>query len=284
MPASGPLHPIRDDGTSVDATFELSSVPVFEIVFHYKAGARGRDRSVNADYHEGLELLLARLASVGASILGIAVDSAMARELDLAERELDLPFPLRVDSTTDAGALRLEITRAQKPVARREGAKAGGGNDQKTVRMTIAFDDAGLDFPRVSQLLVAPAVAADGSARGEPPRASRSHGGPLSPRIASRRRAFPKVKDLIMAGMLRPGTVVHATCQGRNWRAVVLADGRARLEGEQEPELFGKLTNRVAGHSESAMRLWSVERDGQLTPLAVLRDELAMSAAWGETG
>jgi hypothetical protein len=93
MPTSGPLHPRGDDGQQLDATFELRSVPVFELVYRYKAHARSSARSVNADYHAGLELLLARLGSVGASILGIAVDSAVARELPDLERELDLPFP-----------------------------------------------------------------------------------------------------------------------------------------------------------------------------------------------
>ena len=51
------LHPRRDDGSVVDATFDLFSVPVFEVVFHHKAGARGSARSVNADYNQGLELL-----------------------------------------------------------------------------------------------------------------------------------------------------------------------------------------------------------------------------------
>jgi len=42
----------------------------------------------------------------------------VARELDPADRELDLPFPLAVGTDTDVPALRLEITRAQRPIAR----------------------------------------------------------------------------------------------------------------------------------------------------------------------
>ena len=34
MKATGPTHPRRGDGTEVDATFELSEVPWFEIVYH----------------------------------------------------------------------------------------------------------------------------------------------------------------------------------------------------------------------------------------------------------
>src|SRR4051794_37972980 len=95
------LHPMRDDGTQVDATFDLTAVPVFDMVYHHKAGGRNSPRAVNSDYHEGLELLFSRLATISVSVLGIAVDSAVARELPPAERELDLPFPIRINSDTD---------------------------------------------------------------------------------------------------------------------------------------------------------------------------------------
>jgi hypothetical protein len=93
------------------------------------------------------------LASVGATILGVSVDSSIARELEEADRELDLPFPVRVDRLTDVADLRLEITRAMRPVARRPSAKPGGGNDQKRIRLTVAVDrDGGLD--RLQAVLV----------------------------------------------------------------------------------------------------------------------------------
>ncbi len=38
VPSSGPLHPRAADGSEVDATFELSAVPVFHLVYHHKAG------------------------------------------------------------------------------------------------------------------------------------------------------------------------------------------------------------------------------------------------------
>src|SRR4051794_32506908 len=117
------LHPLRKDGSTVDASFDVSALPGFEIVYHHKAGARGSPRSVNADYHEGLELLLERLAGLEATIIGISVDSGVARALDPTERELDLGFPIALDSSTDAAILRLSITRAQKPVARHPDAK-----------------------------------------------------------------------------------------------------------------------------------------------------------------
>lgn len=160
MPTSGPSRPVRDDGSVLEATFELSRIPVFDIVFHHKAGARDSPRSANADYHEALEVLLGRLASVNAEILGISVDSGPALELPPADRELAIDFPIQLDATIDVKDLRLSITRAQKPVARRPDASPGGGNDQKRIRITVTFPDPDLEYDAVYHLLVG-AVPAD---------------------------------------------------------------------------------------------------------------------------
>ncbi|RAU93510.1 hypothetical protein DQP58_16295 [Mycobacterium colombiense] len=155
MPTSGPLHPLREGGSELDATFEISSLPVFEIVYHHKAGGRGSPRSVNADYHEGLELLLSRLAKKKATILGIAVDSSVARELDPEDRELQLDFPIQLGPSLDVHELRLIITRAQKRIARRPDAKLGGGNDQKRIKITVTFESHNVDYNALVNLLVA---------------------------------------------------------------------------------------------------------------------------------
>src|SRR4051812_30631500 len=139
MSTSGPLHPLRADSSQVDATFEIGPVSVFDLTFHHKAGGRGSARSVNADYHEGLELILERLSALRVTILKIAVDSGVARALPPADRELDLDFPIELQRQVPKD-LRLEITRAQKGIARRPDAKPGGGNDQKTIVITIIDD------------------------------------------------------------------------------------------------------------------------------------------------
>jgi hypothetical protein len=144
---------VRSDGSPVDATFELSSVPVYEIVFHHKARGRDDPRSVNVDYHEGLELLLQRLSSVGCTLLGVSLDSEVARALDPLERELRLDFPFELDERTDPRALRLIITRAQRPIARRPSARLGGGNDQKRIRITLKLKR-DLGFDELKQVLV----------------------------------------------------------------------------------------------------------------------------------
>ena len=156
------LHPYREDGTAVDATFDVEAVPIFEIIYHHKAGGRGDPRAVNSDYHEGLELLLTRLASTGATILGISVDSSIALRLPPDERELDLPFPLSLGPSTNIQDLRLDITRSQRTIARRADAEASGGNDQKRIRITLrAHESVGPDS--FVLLLTAPAPSRDDS-------------------------------------------------------------------------------------------------------------------------
>lgn len=147
MPSSGPLHPFAEDGTELEATFELSTVPVFEIVYHHKAGGRESPRSLNADYNQGLEVLLARLAQLQMTILGIAVDSSVAHELDPADRELALDFPINLHPDTSIYDLRMKVSRAQKPIARRPNVKPGSdGNSQKRIRIAVTSDDPLLSY------------------------------------------------------------------------------------------------------------------------------------------
>lgn len=147
------LSPTRDDGTPLGATFQLHPVGVFDVVYHHKSGRRGGERSVNPDYHEGLELLIRRLASVSASILSISLDSKVARKLPEDQRELPLDFPIPLSPSADPAGPRVLITRAQKGVAGRGDAKVGGGNDQKTIRIMISVEPS-IGLAELESLLV----------------------------------------------------------------------------------------------------------------------------------
>jgi hypothetical protein len=252
--------------SEVDATFEVSPVPVFDVTFHHKAGGRDSPRSVNADYHEGLELILERLIALRVTILGIVVDSAVAKELPPVDRELDLEFPIELQHHVDPHELRLDITRAQKPVARRDGVKPGGGNDQKRIVITISDDRGSLTYERLRAALVRGDVGSESQ-------------GDLDWRPASsgrhaRRRRFPAVRDLMETDLLPAGSVLCATVRGRPWRVVLERGAMVQLEDQGVVESLGQLTNRLAGHSESAMRMWSLEDSGRLVHLTALRDEL----------
>jgi len=154
MPETKEFHPRSAQGVQLDATFEIAAVRAFDIVYHHKAGGRNSQRSVNADYHAGLELLLARLGHLQMAILNISVDSGIARKLPQADRQLDLSFPIRMDSHTNHHDLRLLITRAQKSVARRPTARPDGGNDQKRIRITVCSDNLYLSRDTLAAVLV----------------------------------------------------------------------------------------------------------------------------------
>jgi len=147
------LQPLRPDGTTIDATFEVVPVTVVDLIYYHKAGARGSPRAVNQDYHEGLETLLARLASVLATIVCILVDSSTARRLAPHDRKLGLNFPIDLSPDMDLHVLRLDITRAQKSVSRRPGVESVGGNDQKRIRMTLLFDRTPISHEELPELL-----------------------------------------------------------------------------------------------------------------------------------
>jgi hypothetical protein len=127
--------------------------PIYDLVFHHKAGGRDSPRAVNADYPEGLETLLGRLGQLGRAILAISVDSTVARELPPEDRELDIDYPLRLGQISDPHLVRLRVTRAQKSVARRPGVKPGGGNDQKRIRISFTLDRA-IETGELAQLLL----------------------------------------------------------------------------------------------------------------------------------
>lgn len=131
-----------DTGRELDAEFEVELTgDGAEIVMHARFGGPASPRRQNVDYFEALELLLARLANIRASIRSVAVDSKVAQKLSLAERLLDLGYPIHLSPATDARRLRLTMTRAQRTVARAADALPGGGNNHKRVRLALDLTD-----------------------------------------------------------------------------------------------------------------------------------------------
>lgn len=101
------------------------------------------------------------------------------------------------------------------------------------------------------------------------------------PAASPGRRTTPTVRDLIDTGLIPPGATLSATLRGRTFRVTVLPDGRVLPEDSDHPRRLTLYTNAVAGHLESSMRLWSLDRDdGTTTPLHRLRDALAASPRW----
>jgi hypothetical protein len=146
-PAATNLRSLRDSsrvivydqrGAALDASFSVEAHPAGTTVFfESRGGRRGTAASRNQDYNPGLELLLTRMADLGLTLVDAYVDSALVQNLPIAERRLlgeRLPMAL---ARVDPRKLRLQLTRAQRPIARSPGAR-GAGN--RTRRIALVLD------------------------------------------------------------------------------------------------------------------------------------------------
>lgn len=126
----------RDEGGEMDAEFDVIEGVPLRITFESRGGGR------NNDYIPALELLIARLAGLQATILEILISSRDALVLPWQERVLrmsGLSYPLRLDPRVDASNLRSAISAAQQRTARAPGAK-GSGNPTKRIEVALSFD------------------------------------------------------------------------------------------------------------------------------------------------
>ena len=130
-------HPLNSEGRQLDATFEVMvAADEIAVVLHHSAGARGTAAAVNTDYAPALELLLARLGELDVRISRISVDSSVALAFAVQDRIVPLPYPITL-GRCDVAELRIGITEGMRAVARRPGAKPGGGNNRKRIRIVI---------------------------------------------------------------------------------------------------------------------------------------------------
>lgn len=126
---------------------------MFQLIYHQKTGGRDSPKSVNYDYTKGLELL-GRLAQLRLLIRSITVDSSVAQQLSPADRELVLVYPLSLEPNIEFTELRLNSSRAQKPIGRRSDVKPGSyGNSQKRIRITLESRDPSLMVSELADFL-----------------------------------------------------------------------------------------------------------------------------------
>ena len=131
---------IYRDGRALDARFTVELVDgQATVVVESRGGARGTPAARNIDYATGLELLLARLAAMHASVANATVDSAAVRNLPTSQRVLRLdehPYPISIANPT---ALQRALGAAQARVGRSFDAK-GSGNRTKRIRLALRFE------------------------------------------------------------------------------------------------------------------------------------------------
>lgn len=114
-------------GQPIEAHFDVESG---EIVFHARGGA------INKDYAPGLRLILSRLVEANLNVSDVLVDSRPVQDLDEAERRV-LEHGEGWPGVEQMYSL---ITNRMKDVGRAPGAKPGGGNSTKRIRIRLAAD------------------------------------------------------------------------------------------------------------------------------------------------
>jgi hypothetical protein len=129
--------------TAVDSHFEVESTDDSRTVLFRSRGGRPVR---NAQYNEGLALLLRRLGDLNAVLDAAVVDSADTRRagIPFADRLLDpgqgRSYPLELAAEPDFEALRLALGRSQVPVGRDPEA-SGSGNYTKQIRLFVTLPD-----------------------------------------------------------------------------------------------------------------------------------------------
>ncbi|NVB39711.1 HNH endonuclease [Pseudenhygromyxa sp. WMMC2535] len=129
-----------DEGRGLDAHFEVAGASGADAVLRFRS-AGGRPAR-NADYNEGLELLLERLGAAEASLLAVEVDSQVTASLPIQARVValdDIRLPLDLSALRDYRALRICIGRGAARIGRAADAKPGGGNTQKQLALHLRF-------------------------------------------------------------------------------------------------------------------------------------------------
>ncbi|MDW3217092.1 MAG: hypothetical protein R8F63_00655 [Acidimicrobiales bacterium] len=134
----------------LDATFDLeTNESGVDLILHARYGGRRSLRATNVDYFPALELLLRRLADLGAAIEAVDVDSGPSRQLAPELRRLPLSYPILLTQERDLAGLRRRITAEQRGIARAPDAKPSGGNNHKRIRISLRLP-VGVDIAAVA--------------------------------------------------------------------------------------------------------------------------------------
>lgn len=112
--SSGPLKP----GLQVVD----SEIGDFAIISNSAGGPAAKE------YARQLQLILERLSAEAMTVLRVEVDSSETTGLSLDQRTLSMNFPIDMAAVVDCQALRLQISKAQKPIGQLPGASGGNGN------------------------------------------------------------------------------------------------------------------------------------------------------------
>ena len=135
--------PLAIDGRQLDATFIVESrlgEPV-SIFFESAGGAGSPGKKRNTEYVGGVDVVLLRLAGIGAVVMDAYVDSSVARSLPISDRRLDpgaaVAYPIDLKQVGAVEDIRKALLASMSKVARRPTAAKGGGNPRKAMRLVL---------------------------------------------------------------------------------------------------------------------------------------------------
>jgi len=144
-----------DNGNELDATFSVEDAGEhLSVVFESKGGTRGSPDARNIDYNQGLELLLARLASLEGVLVDTVIETRDTSNLPAEQRRVVVDgtaFPISLADVYDIAGFRKSMSSAQSKLGRAPGSR-GGGNPTKRIRLTVGVP--GLNDERLASLLV----------------------------------------------------------------------------------------------------------------------------------
>ncbi len=160
-------RPFAKDGRLIDAAFAVEAAlgEPLSVVFESAGGAGPDGKKRNPDYVEGIDVVLARLQELGATILDAYVDSTRTQQLPVEQRRLlaegqNPPIDLQ---GADLAQLRGGLLRRMATVGRSATALQSGGNSRKTMRLVLGGLEH-LDPATVGGLLAGGSTAASGEA------------------------------------------------------------------------------------------------------------------------
>ncbi len=128
-------------GIELDAHFRVEAEDEHRVLlFESSGGTEGGPNPRNLDYQEGMALLLSRLASLGAMLIEVAVDSEPMRKRPMPERVVEFDdgrLPLNLAEVGDFDGLRSEMMTRARKVGQAKDQKAKSGGSSRALRLVL---------------------------------------------------------------------------------------------------------------------------------------------------
>lgn len=132
---------VREDGTQIKANMDVFKGADWIEVVVDSAGGAG-EGAKNPEYAEAVEVLLRRLASIDALLIGVVLNSRPVAHTSLKDRVITLDefqYPIQLSGVREYSELRKAIASSS---ARQLSDSAKGGNPRRRLSLLITFPQA----------------------------------------------------------------------------------------------------------------------------------------------